>query len=61
MSETCRHCGQAITQLPAGMWADDGGFVACIKGAVWRDPITEVVERRPAVDHLPMPAIGIAS
>ena len=51
----CRHCPAEITRLTSGIWADAAGFPACVKGGLWRDPITDAVHRRPAVNHEPMP------
>lgn len=52
---TCQHCSIEIRQLPNGYWVDGYGFLACVKGGLWRDPLTDEVIRRPAVEHQPMP------
>jgi len=52
----CRHCGKEIERTGNGTWTDLEGFAGCIKGGLWRDPITDEVHRRPAVEHLPLPS-----
>jgi hypothetical protein len=58
---TCQHCSTWIRQLPNGHWVDGEGFGACVKGGLWRDPLTDEVMRRPAVEHTPMPTVVIES
>lgn len=50
----CRHCTQQIEQLPSGYWVDGDGFGCCVKGGLWNNPLTGEVERRLAVEHLPL-------
>lgn len=53
----CRHCGKPLIVTGNGVWTDSNGFPGCIKGGLWRDPLTNEVKSRPVVAHEPMPVV----
>lgn len=52
----CRHCAREVERLDSGVYIDAAGMPACVKGGLWKDPLTGAVQRRDAVQHVPVTA-----